>query len=416
MKQLQVAGFSLKEFVAADDNFKTATQQQPLRQMEDYTVQVLFSNQASFSQVRQETLATNGASDNRETRNRAAQATDQLVNRLAENVPGLNASELRGLNAESFSPENVASRISGFVAQGLESARARGATDAELGRLYDAAVEGIERGFNEATDILNELDILSPEIQDIIDTTFDLTFEALAGLAPNSSETAPSRQVSLTAAERFSRSESFSLDVTTQDGDTVSIRFQNQQSETASLGAFSDGENSAVAFSLERNASSNFSFSIEGDLDDEEIEALQNLIQDVNLIAEDFFNGDVQEAFQQAAEFELDRTELANLNLTLSQSSSVSAVTAYEEVQQLENPLGNGGRQLGQLFNNTEQVFGNPALGFLEDSNLFGARLLDQLVQEDIRYQDADEEQQSLFDGNLALLDDVIAQFNRDDA
>ena len=379
-------------------------------------MQVLFSNQASFSQVRQETLASNGAANNRGNQNPTQTATDQLVNRIANNVPGLSASELRGLDAESFSPENVASRISGFVQQGLESARARGASDAELGRLFDAAVEGIERGFSEATEILSELDILTPDIQATIDTTFDLTVDALAGLAPNNSETVPSRQVSLTAAERFSRSEAFSLDVTTQDGDTVSIRFQSEASETASLGAFSDGNNSAVAFSLERNASSNFSFSIEGNLDEAELEALQNLIQDVNLIAEDFFGGDVQEAFEQAAEFELDRTELASLNLTLSQSSSFSAVTAYEEVQQLENPLGNAGRQLGQLFNNAEQVFANPALGFLEDSNLFGARLLDQLVQEDIRFLEADDEQQSLFNNNLALLDDVIAQFDRDDA
>lgn len=379
-------------------------------------MQVLLSSQAAYSQVRQETLVTGGFADGKDSSGRSASAADRLVAKLAENIPGMSVSEMKGLDANEYSPEKVANRISNFVAQGLEQARARGASDEDLDRMYQAALSGVEKGFKEATEILEDLDMLSPEISATIDETMDLTFEALAGLAPNSNETAPIRQTSISAAERYSKSESFSMDVMTREGDKVSIRFNSQASETASLGAYSDGNASALSFSLDRSASSSYSFSVEGDLNEDELEALTTLIQDLNLIAEDFYGGDVQDAFEQATELEMDKSQLMNLNVTMTQSASYSAVAAYEQVQQMNNPLGEGGRQLGQMMNNFDQFTSNPALGFLQDSSLFGADLLDNLIHQDIRYKDADEESQNKLDGNFGLLRDLMTRFDQDDA
>ncbi|MCP4597861.1 DUF5610 domain-containing protein [Neptuniibacter sp.] len=380
-------------------------------------MQVLLSSHTAYTQVRQEALVTGGFADGKDSSGRSASAADQLVAKLAENIPGMSVSEMKGLDANDYSPEKVASRISNFVAQGLEQARARGASDADLDSMYQAALSGVQKGFDEATKILEDLNMLTPDIQTTIDQTHDLTFEALAGLAPNpNSETAPSRQVSISAAERYSKAESFSLDVMTKEGDKVSIRFNSEASQTKSLGAYSDGDSSAVSYGIERNASSNYRFSVEGDLNEDELEALQSLIQDINLIAEDFYSGDVQEAFEQATELEMDKSQLMNLNVTMTQSASYSAVTAYEQVQQMDNPLGDNGRHLGQLMNNMDKFMDNPALGFLENSRLFGADLLDQLVHQDIRYKDADEESQSKLDGNFDLLKDLMTRFDQDDA
>ncbi|WP_415905733.1 DUF5610 domain-containing protein [Neptuniibacter sp. QD48_55] len=378
-------------------------------------MQVLLSSQAAYSQVRQETLVTGGFADGKDSNGRSASAADKLVAKLAENIPGMSASEMKSLDANDYSPEKVASRISDFVAQGLEQARARGASDADLDRMYKAAVSGVEKGFKEATKILEDLNMLTPDISATIEQTKDLTFEALAGLAPTN-ETASTRQTSISAAERYSKAESFSLDVMTQEGDKVSIRFNSEASQTASLGAYSDGNSSAVSFGLERSASSSYSFSVEGDLNEDELDALTTLIQDINLIAEDFFSGDVQDAFEQAAEFEMDKSELMNLNVTMTQSASYSAVAAYEQVQQLDNPLGNNGRHLGQMMNNFDNLVANPAMAFLEDSSLFGVDLLDSLIHQDIRHKDADEESQSKLDDNFGLLRDLMTRFDQDDA
>lgn len=387
----------------------------PFLSVEENTVQVLLSSQAAYSQVRQETLVTGGFADGKDSNGRSASAADKLVAKLAENIPGMSASEMKSLDANDYSPEKVASRISDFVAQGLEQARARGASDADLDRMYKAAVSGVEKGFKEATKILEDLNMLTPDISATIEQTKDLTFEALAGLAPTN-ETASTRQTSISAAERYSKAESFSLDVMTQEGDKVSIRFNSEASQTASLGAYSDGNSSAVSFGLERSASSSYSFSVEGDLNEDELDALTTLIQDINLIAEDFFSGDVQDAFEQAAEFEMDKSELMNLNVTMTQSASYSAVAAYEQVQQLDNPLGNNGRHLGQMMNNFDNLVANPAMAFLEDSSLFGVDLLDSLIHQDIRHKDADEESQSKLDDNFGLLRDLMTRFDQDDA
>jgi hypothetical protein len=382
-------------------------------------VQVLLSSQAAYSQVRQETLVTGGFADGKDSSGRSASAADKLVAKLAENIPGMSAAEMKGLDANDYSPEKVAARISDFVAQGLEQARSRGASDADLDRMYQAAVSGVEKGFKEATKILNDLNMLTDDISATIDQTKDLTFDALAGIAPTNTTantTASTSQTSISAAERYAKAESFSMEVMTKEGDKVSISFDSEASITASLGAYTDGETSAVSFGVDRNASSNFSFSVEGDLNTEELDALTSLMQDINLIAEDFYSGDVQDAFNQAAELEMDKSQLMNLNVTMTQSASYSAAVAYEQVQQLDNPLGDNGRHLGQMIQNMDRIMSNPALGFLEDSNLFSAGLLENLLHQDVRYKDADQESQSKLDNNFGLLQEIMTQFGQDNA
>ncbi|MFT6351908.1 MAG: hypothetical protein ACJAZ4_001154 [Neptuniibacter pectenicola] len=387
--------------------------------MEELPVQVLLSSQAAYSQVRQETLVTGGFADGKDSSGRSASAADKLVTKLAENIPGMSAAEMKGLDANDYSPEKVAARISDFVAQGLEQARSRGASDADLDRMYQAAVSGVEKGFKEATKILNDLNMLTDDISATIDQTKDLTFDALAGIAPTNTTantTASTSQTSISAAERYAKAESFSMEVMTKEGDKVSISFDSEASITASLGAYTDGETSAVSFGVDRNASSNFSFSVEGDLNTEELDALTSLMQDINLIAEDFYSGDVQDAFNQAAELEMDKSQLMNLNVTMTQSASYSAAVAYEQVQQLDNPLGDNGRHLGQMIQNMDRIMSNPALGFLEDSNLFSAGLLENLLHQDVRYKDADQESQSKLDNNFGLLQEIMTQFGQDNA
>jgi hypothetical protein len=379
------------------------------------TVQVIYSSQTAYNYIRQETLVSGGFADGKDTSGKSASAADQLVAKLAENIPGMSVSEMKELDANDYSPEKVAMRISDFVAQGLENARARGASDERLDQMYQAAISGVEKGFKEATEILDELGMLSEETASTIEQTKDLTFEALAGLAPGSNETAPSRQVSLSAAERFSKSESFSLQVMTQEGDKVTIRFNSAASETASLGYYSDDEASAASFGLERTASSDYRFSVKGDLNNDELEALQNLIQDINLIAQDFYSGDIQDAFEQATELEMDKSQLMNLNVTMTQSVSYSAVSAYQEVQQLDNPLGNNGRHLGQLMNNMDRFIGHHSLAGFEGIRAFGDELLANLLHQDIRYKDADEDAQTKLDEHIGLLTDSVTKLDQDD-
>ncbi|MCW8883978.1 MAG: DUF5610 domain-containing protein [Motiliproteus sp.] len=373
---------------------------------------ISFNSNESFFRQQNFLLSSNGHADGRDNGGRSVAATDRVLDKLAEKIPGMSAGEMRGLSAEQFSPEKVSNRIADFVSQGLEQARRDGKSETEVQKLYEQAVKGIEQGFNEARDILEDMSLLSDELSETIDTTFDLTMEKVDALAPIADEEEQGlTSTSMLAAERYQESESFSLKLRTQDGDKVVVKFDSSSSYEASFGAYSDDEASAVSFSIDRSQSSNYRFSVEGELDEGEIDAIQELIQDVSLIADDFFDGDVQAAFDQASQYQMDKTELASMHLRLTQSQEYSSVAAYQQVQDMGEQQ-QPGRKLGHMLQGLRDGFSNPALGFLQSPFGFGQDLLSNLIPQDNRYQQAEREQQSLFDQNLNSLRDILDTFS----
>ncbi len=359
------------------------------------------------------TLSSQTSDPQRNQSGRQAQATDQLLNRLAEKIPGMSAGGLRELEADAFTPEKVAERIGGFVAQGLENARRDGKSAEDLQKMYDAAMSGIQKGFEEASDILSNLNLLTDDIATTIDQTRDLTFDKLAALDPSQASLPVSgTQTSILAAERYDKAETFSLQVKTQDGDDVTITFSRADHAESSLGAYSDASGSAISYSMDRSSVSDYQFSVEGNLDNDEIDALQNLIKDVNSIADDFFDGDIQEAFDKASEFRMDKTELASMNLTLTRSESYSSVAAYEKVGQLgdgsEGADKNAGRKLGHMLQELKDSMANPGLGFLQSRGDFSQDLLGGLLSQDSRFKGADDDKQALFESNIESMRSII--------
>ncbi len=371
----------------------------------------LHSSESVYSQ-QSFTLSSRGAQGN-EDQNGSVKATDRVLDQLAEKIPGMSGGELKALKADEFTPDKVSGRIADYVAMGLERAKREGKSDAELQSIYDASVKGIEQGFREATEILEQMNLLSEDLSSTIDETLSLTLSKVSEYAPSATTspiTAPSTS-SISAAERYESAESFSLKVRTQDGDNVTIRFANTESYESSLGYFSNGEGtSATAFSIDRSQKSSFQFSVTGDLDDDEISALQNLIQEINLIADDFFDGDVQAAFEQASEFEMDKTELASMRLTLKRSEEYSTVSAYQQVQGYDQTALNqaGERKLGHMINGLQEQMSQSKVAFVESVTSFSMKLFDSLIQQDARYKDSNGDSQSRITENLARLHELI--------
>ncbi len=337
-------------------------------------------------------------------------ATDQLLAKLAQNVPGMTGPEdFKQLNAKDFSPQKVADRVTEFVALGLEQARRAGKSEEEVDNLRQQALSGIKKGFDEARNILDTMNLLTDELSTTIDDTLKLTLDGLKSLAPGATqEPIGSSRTSVLAAERYQSAETLSLKVKTQDGDEVTIKFGQQSSYQSSFGGYSDDSGSAVSFSIDRSESSQYRFSVEGELDNDEIDALQSLIKDVNAIADDFFDGDVQAAFEQASEFKLDKSELASMNLKLTRSESYSAVAAYQQVQNLNNANPNPGQKLGHMLNDLTGRVAAPALGFMESPAGFGKQLLTELIPQDKRFKEADDDKRSLLEQNLNSLRSII--------
>ena len=356
------------------------------------------SSQTSFQQA-----TSNG-------RTQEAASQDTVLNRLASNIPGMSSGDLKTLSTDDFSPEKVASRIGDFVAQGLEAARRSGRSEEDIQKMYNAAVDGVKKGFSEAREILDGLGALSDSIASNIDLTEDKTLDALNAIAPGQ-QTSEDAQISrLMAAERYQEAETLSLKVTTQDGDEVTINFAKNSQYESSFGIEQDQQgNTQSLFNISRNESSSYQFSVEGDLDNDEIDALQDLIKDVNEISNEFFDGDVQKAFDMASEFRMDKTELASMNLRLTQSEQTTAVAKYSEVENLDNPSMNPEKRLGHMMQNMNGAADKPELGFIHDASSLSREILSSLVTQDIRYKDSDEPERARYDANLDSMNNLLA-------
>jgi hypothetical protein len=99
-------------------------------------------------------------------------------------------------------------------------------------------------------------------------------------------------------------------------------------------------ESQPSAISMQQNVvfyqESSFSFSVKGELDQKELKAIGQLVSDANELAEEFFNGDIQTAFNQALELGYDEQELSSFALQLTKFENTEVIRAYETVSRFD--------------------------------------------------------------------------------
>ncbi len=114
-----------------------------------------------------------------------------------------------------------------------------------------------------------------------------------------------------------------SLQVFTRDGDLVNIEIGSARS--AFMGGGETGDGSSFNMFLGAMAGG-MNFSIEGDLDDGELSAIAELMENINDLAQAFFDSDLQAAFGMAMELGFDQDELTGFALDLNhQKTSFAA-------------------------------------------------------------------------------------------
>ncbi|MGC9457872.1 MAG: DUF5610 domain-containing protein [Halothiobacillaceae bacterium] len=331
---------------------------------------------------------------------------NKILESLANQIPGMTPEKMRALDAREYTPEKVSDRISDFVARGLENARARGASEEDIAELHRQATEGARRGFAEAREILDSLDILSGRIAEDVDRTEQLTFDKLAGLAPGAQPVAAGL-TSMAAAERYARAESFEMNITTRSGKEVSIAFDRSMMQEQSAAVAVDDQGNRVArFDISRSEQSGFQFSIRGDLSADELEAVENLVRDVSQLANEFFNGDVQQAFDQARNLNFDASQLASMNLSMSRTEVYAATQAYTQTSRLDERGDHeqGMRRLDQLVEGLAQKMQDRQLAFVDQQANFVSQLMERLTEQDTRFKQADSEGQQQMRDNLGML------------
>lgn len=232
------------------------------------------------------------------------------------------------------SAQQTADNMLEFIGRDIERLRAAGASEERIAERVAAAREGVAKGYAEGESILQGRGLLNDDLQRELDAGRSLIEDGLNRLAAGESLQPPER---LSQAERseqprafagqsqLSVANSLSLEVFTRDGDKVTVSFSQSESRSAS---FAPGQ-----LNLSSSSQSGYELSVEGNLDEDEKEALTSLFDSVQDLSERFFSGDLGGALEQAFELGFDGNELASLSLNLTQQTFASSTRAYSDIQ-----------------------------------------------------------------------------------
>ena len=116
----------------------------------------------------------------------------------------------------------------------------------------------------------------------------------------------------------YRRSEKTTLYIRTQEGDVVRLTFKTRESASLQVAQAQDADGETTEIALNTRSSSKLSIKIHGDLNEEEVAAIQDAIDQAIDLADDFFGGDLQAAFESAAAFDIDGEQLASVKLRMS--------------------------------------------------------------------------------------------------
>ena len=273
-------------------------------------------------------------------------------------------------NPLGFDYKTVAKNVLGFVTGYIKLAQSQGKDEKELQDLLGQARKGIDKGFGSARDELKGMSMLSEDLDKGIEKSYTLIQDELQKFEDElfgvpSDETSDEEATeavsgsSQTQGLGFSSSSQASLEITTKDGDKVSIRFDDQEnwrlqqqnrysasgrkaveaygnkshgenasaqrSETGALhSGNSSGASGSSSSSIYYSRTQGFSFSVEGDLDADELKSIGSLIDQVGSLSDSFFGGDLDGALKQAKELSLDDNELVGMSLSLKQSQAAA--------------------------------------------------------------------------------------------
>ncbi len=194
----------------------------------------------------------------------------------------------------------------------------------------------------------------------------------------------------------YQYSESMSLQLTTREGDTVSIDFrqlyseyqsyrneQSAQTEPTGVRYFESTEAMESTAFEER-----FAFAVNGDLNEDELKAIFDVFEQVDKLANHFFDGNIEKALEQAMTLEIDFGQLQSFQLNLTQTETKvanyqqAAVTEYGNVQETpESGYGVSVSELPSYLQQWQMTIEKLDMQFSESQKVFDELMSDVVSQ-----------------------------------
>lgn len=130
------------------------------------------------------------------------------------------------------------------------------------------------------------------------------------------------------AEQAYGYSQTMNLQLTTREGDKVSVDFSQLYTQYQSYKETVAGQQDPTGVryfesreTMEATAfEERFAFSVEGDLNEDELGAIFDVFEKVDKLANQFYDGNIENALQEAMNMELDFGQLQGMQLDLSQT------------------------------------------------------------------------------------------------
>jgi len=288
---------------------------------------------------------------------------------IADKILRTHLAKLGGIDPESvqkeaqptgFDPTEIAKNVLSFVQARLKLAEVDGADEEQLKQLRAEAKAGVDRGIDEANDVLGGLGLLTKEVKQGIAQARDLIYDGIEGKSPSTN------LIEASQSFRQVEKQGFQLDIKTKDGDAVTIRFNQVDKQAFDSSYRRTDEGESLSIQQGYLSSSQLSFSVEGELDEEELESINRFIKEVNKVADTFFDGDTQAAFERGLELGFDTEQIASFALKLNHNVTSVATASYRQVSEQDAPQLPGADQLSNLLSQLKNVVAQTAQLFAD--------------------------------------------------
>ncbi|MEO9945016.1 DUF5610 domain-containing protein [Paraglaciecola sp.] len=350
-------------------------------QLRDSGLEQAARNQSNLQKLQSDTFSSSSSFGVRIYSNSMSSSIE--VNRQK---PNFSIPEKDKAEESLFNFEEVTKNVLNFVTGAITNAQNKGASEEELNSLFDQALSGVLKGVDLAEQDL--AGFMNEDIAEGISQSKSLIQQGIEQLRNkvfgNETESSGSEESDVLISTDISnfKLQQGELYIRTKDGDQVLLTFDdieqldisqkeilekakddsaeitpivsqpNTELESETTEDNLDSlvtEDAAVANVNEPEASivlqqnsvyfqeSSLSFSVKGELDEAELEAIADLVANTYELAEEFFNGDIETAFNQALELGFDEQELTGFALQLTKVENTQVIKTYETVSRYDN-------------------------------------------------------------------------------
>ncbi len=273
-----------------------------------------------------------------------------------------------------------ADTIVNFIQLQLQKDQAEGASKEALAQRLAAGYEGFLSGFEEAYSQLGGVAALPDEVNEALAQTKQQVGAAVAQLAEDYAIAAPAKLAApvepgaqlqqaleqlvkatrtdnlFAAAENghsaLGQSRSLNLQLTTAEGDIIELIAKNTSAAATA--------SSATELHGRAEQSSQWSLSIQGDLNEQELGAISDFINKLDGLADEFYQGDLSQAVSYAQSLGFDDSQISGFSLSLKQVDIRRVETTYGGPQagssEVKNPHQNRLQLLGQWLEQLDQL------------------------------------------------------------